>query len=228
MFEVLTSNSFFCIFLTLCAFEAGRMMQQKWKSPLLNPLLIGSVLACLTVRLLGIPVEVYQKNCAPLQFLLTPATICFAISLYEQVGALKKHLGAILLGVFCGTAASLLSIRIMAELFRLDEILRISLLPKSITTAIGMALSEEAGGIGALTAAVIIITGILGNIFGEPLCRLFRIHHPIAQGVALGTASHAIGTSKANELSQLTGAVSSMSLTVAGLITVVLFSFAVG
>lgn len=228
MVELLTSNSFFCIFLTLSAFEAGRMMQQKWKSPLLNPLLIGSVLACFAVKLLGIPVTEYQKNCAPLQFLLTPATICFAISLYEQIGALKKHLGAILLGVLCGTAASLLSIHTMAKLFGLDEVLRVSLLPKSITTAIGMALSEEAGGIGALTAAVIIITGILGNIFGESLCKLFRIQHPIAQGVALGTASHAIGTSKANELSQLTGAVSSMSLTVAGLMTVVLFSFLVG
>ena len=110
-------------------------------------------------------------------------------------------------------------------MFSLDDVLTISLLPKSITTSIGMVLSSEAGGIAALTTAAIVIMGVLGNVFGESLCKLFRIHHPIAQGVAFGTASHAVGTSRAMELSQLTGAVSSLSLTVAGVITAVLFHF---
>lgn len=225
MSEFLTSNGYFCIFLTLAAFEAGRALQRKWKSPLLNPLLVGSILAGAVVLAIGIPVEDYQAGCAPLQYLLTPATICFAVSLYEQISKLKQHLPAILAGVASGTVASLLSIRLMCAAFGMDRILTASLLPKSITTAIGMALSQEAGAIAALTTAAIILTGILGNIFGPALCRLFRISDPIAQGVAFGTASHAIGTSKAAELSALTGAVSSLSLTFAGLVTVVLYSF---
>lgn len=224
MADFLTSNSFFCVFLTLCAFEAGRALQQKWKKPILNPILIGAILVAVVIHFTGISVERYQALCAPLQYLMTPATICFSISLYEQIGKLKKHLGTILAGVAAGTAASLLSIRAMAAMFGLNDALTISLLPKSITTAIGMALSQEAGGIAALTTAAIVLTGILGNMFGPMLCKRFHISHPIAQGVGFGTASHAIGTSKANELSELAGAVSSMSLTVAGLITVILFS----
>lgn len=227
MADFLTSNSFFCIFLTLCAFEAIRVLQQKWKTPLLNPILIGAILVGVVLQLTGISVTDYQAGCAPMQFLLTPATICFSLSLYEQLSKLKQHLGTILVGILCGTAASLLSIRAMAIMFGLDKALTVSLLPKSITTAIGMALSQEAGGIAALTTTVIVLTGVLGNMFGPLLCRLFRIDHPIAQGVAFGTASHAIGTSKANELSGLAGAVSSMALTVAGLITVLLFSLLV-
>lgn len=221
----LSENSFFPIFITLSTYEVGRAIQKKWKHPLRNPILIASVLTASILVVLKIPVETYQSGCAPLQYLLTPATICYALGLYEQMEALKKQLPAILVGILCGSAASLFSIRIMASLFSLDDILTVSLLPKSITTAIGMALSQEAGGIAALTTAAIVITGILGSVFGESLCRLFRLHHPVAQGVSFGTASHAIGTSKAMEISQLAGAVSSLSLTVAGLITVVLFSF---
>lgn len=227
MISLLTENGFFPIFLTLTAFEAGRALQAKFQKPLLNPILVGALLTGAVLLILGIPVETYQAGCAPLQYLLTPATICYALSLYEQIGALKKHLGAIIAGVLCGSLASLLSIRAMAAMFSLEDVLLISLLPKSITTAIGMVLSREAGGIAALTTAAIVITGVLGNVFGESLCKLLRIRHPIAQGVAFGTASHAVGTSKAIELSQLTGAVSSLSLTIAGLITVVLFSFLV-
>ena len=225
MISLLTENGFFPIFLTLTAFEAGRALQMKFKKPLLNPILVGALLTGAVLLILGIPVDTYQAGCAPLQYLLTPATICYALSLYEQIGALKRHLGAIIAGVLCGSLASLLSIRAMAAMFSLEDVLLISLLPKSITTAIGMVLSEEAGGIAALTTAAIIVTGILGNAFGEHLCRLLHITHPIAKGVAFGTASHAVGTSKANEISELTGAVSSLSLTLAGLITVVLFSF---
>lgn len=225
MREYLTSNGYFALVLTLSAFAAGRAMQAKWKSPLLNPLLVASILVGAILIVLNIPVTEYQAGCAPLQYLLTPATICYSVSLYEQIGNLKKHLPAILAGVVSGTLVSLLSIRAMCAAFGLDAVLTASMLPKSITTAIGMALSREAGGLAAVTTAAIVLTGILGNVFGTMLCKLFRLTHPIAQGVALGTASHAIGTSKAAELSALTGAVSSLSLTFAGLVTVVLYSF---
>lgn len=219
------ANLYFPLLLTLAAFCAGRALQSKWKSPLLNPLLVASLITGGVLLLLKLPVEQYQTGCAPLQYLLTPATICFSISMYEQIGQLKGNLGAILAGVFSGTLVSLVSVRLMCGMFGFDAGLTVSLLPKSITTAIGMALSEEAGGIAALTTAVIVLTGVLGNMFGPVLCKLFRIHEDIARGVAFGTASHAIGTTKASELSKTTGAVSSLSLTLAGLITVVLFSF---
>ena len=225
MGDFLSANSYFGIFMTLAAFAAGRVMQSRWKSPLLNPILVAAALIIGVLLSTGISVERYQESCQPLQYLLTPATICFAVSLYEQLGKLKKHLPAILAGVAAGTVASLLSIRLMCTAFGMERVLTISLLPKSITTAIGMALSEEAGGIAALTTAAIVLTGILGNMFGPLLCKWFRLTDPIAQGVAFGTASHAIGTSKAAELSELAGAVSSLSLTFAGLITAVLYSF---
>lgn len=227
MIELLPSNAYFGLLLTLAAFAAGWGMQRKWKNPLFNPILIAAILIMAVLLTFGISVDQYQAGCAPLQYLLTPATICFAVSLYEQLGKLKKHLAAILAGVVSGTVVSLLSIRLMCAAFGMDAVLTASMLPKSITTAIGMALSEEAGGIASLTTAAIVITGILGNVFGLMLCKLFRFTDPIAQGVAFGTASHAIGTSRATELSALAGAVSSLSLTFAGLITVVLYSFLV-
>ena len=156
---------------------------------------------------------------------MTPATICLAIAFAEQLENLKSHLWAILAGVAAGTVSSLASVTLLSRLFGLDAALFTSLLSKNVTTAIGVALSEQAGGIGALTTAAIIFTGILGNTAGLWFSRLFRIREPIAQGVAFGTASHIIGTAKASEQSQLMGAVSSLSLTLAGLITAVLYSF---
>ena len=153
------------------------------------------------------------------------ATICLSIAFYEQLQKLKSHVPAILAGVAGGTLASLLSVWLLSKIFDFSDVLRISLLPKSITSAIGVVLSEQAGGIGALTTAVIIITGVFGNIIGPRLVKVFRLEDPISQGVGFGTASHVIGTSRAMELSPLIGAVSSMSLTLAGLITSVIFSF---
>jgi putative effector of murein hydrolase len=159
--------------------------------------------------------------------LLTPATICLAIGFYEQVQKLKKHIPAILVGVAGGSLASLLSVGLLCRLFGFDRALTVTLLPKSVTSAIGMVLSQQAGGIGAVTTAVIAITGVLGNMMGPWLSKLFRLHDPISQGVAYGTAAHVMGTSRAMEISPLVGAVSSFSLTLAGLITTVLFSFLV-
>lgn len=225
MTDLFANSVFFAVFLTIGSFAAGRALQSKWNFPLFNPILIGAVLTSIVLVVLNIPIEEYQQDCAPLQYLLTPATICYAISLYEQLERLKKQLPAILAGVFLGTLTSLVSIRILCAAFGLDSVMTVSVLPKSITTAIGMVLSGDAGGIIALTTASIVVTGILGSVFGPVLCKLFRITDDIAMGVAFGTASHAIGTNRVTEISQLAGAVSSLSLTFAGLITAVLFSF---
>lgn len=225
MTEHLGTNGFFPLLLTLSAFCAAWALQRKYRIALLNPILIAAILVGALLLLLRIPIEDYVSGCAPLQYLLTPATICFAISMYEQISRLRKHIGAILAGTLCGSLTSLVSVQLMCGWFGLDRTLTVSMLPKSITSAIGMDLSAQLGGIASLTTAAIVLTGILGNMFGPTLCRWFRITRDIAQGVAFGTASHAIGTARATELSRTAGAVSSLSLTLAGLITVIVLSF---
>lgn len=224
MAELLSGSSFFGIALTVAAFCVGSACQKKWKKAIFNPILMGAALVMLVLWLVGIPVEQYQQDCKPLTYLLTPATICLAIGFYEQLQQLKKHIPAILVGVTGGTLASLLSVSLLCRIFGFDRVLTVSLLPKSVTSAIGMALSQQAGGIGALTTAVIVVTGILGNMIGPWLAKLFRFRDPISQGTAYGTAAHVVGTSRAMEISPLVGAVSSLSLTMAGLITAVVFS----
>ena len=224
MHEFLSSSSFFAVTLTLLAFAFGSACQKKWKWAVLNPILIAAAVIIAVLKLLHIPNSVYQDGCAFLSYLLTPATICLAISFYDQFQKLKSHLAAAVLGILAGTVASIGTIWAMANLFRLDAAITASLLPKSVTTAIGVALTEEIGGMAAIATAAIVITGIIGNITGPTLCRLFRLKSEVAQGVAFGTSSHVVGTAKAVELSQLTGAVSSMSLTVAGIFTAVILS----
>ena len=223
MYELFNGVSLLALLLTFGAYQIGLWCRKKLQTPLVNPLLIAVILVGAFLLLTGTPLEVYEAGTAGISWLLTPATVCLALPLYQQVKILRKNLPAILTGVAAGTVTSLIFIALLCHLFGLDRQLSVSLLPKSITTAMGMVLSQQSGGIGALTAAAIIITGILGSLLGDILCKLLKITHPIAQGVALGTASHVIGTSKANELGSLQGAVSSLSLACAGILTAVLF-----
>ncbi|MBR3978127.1 MAG: LrgB family protein [Oscillospiraceae bacterium] len=223
MAEFLEGLSLFPLALTFGTYQIGLWCQKKWKSPLLNPILIAVVLTIGVILLCGIDLQVYQTGASGISWLLTPATVCLALPLYKQIKILKKHLPAILTGILAGTVTSLVFIFALCKLLSLDDALTISLLPKSITTAIGMVLSEQSGGYGSLTTAAIIITGNLGNLAGSMLCKLFRLTEPIAQGVALGTASHVVGTTRANELGELQGAVSSLSLAIAGIVTVIVF-----
>ena len=218
------TGNFFFVALTLAAFGIGFLCQKKWKLAILNPLLIATVLVIAFLLLTGIPNEQYQMGCRSLTWLLTPATICLAISFYQQFQRLKKHLVVICVGIFVGTICSLGSVYLLCLAFGVDSTITASLLPKSVTTAIGKPLSEELGGLAAITTAVIVITGVLGSIIGPLLCKIFRIKDPIAQGVAFGTSAHVIGTTKAAQMSELAGAVSSFSLTFAGLLTALLLS----
>ena len=226
MVEFLESISLFPIVLTLGAYQVGLWLRKKWDNPICNPIIVALILVVAVLLLTGFPVESYQQNMTGITWLLTPATVCLALPLYEQLKILKKNLLAILAGVAAGTVTSLVVVFLMCRLFGLDSQMTVSLLPKSITTAMGMVLSEQNGGIAALTTVVIIVTGILGSLMGSGLCKLFKFRHPIVQGVALGTASHVIGTSKANELGELQGAVSSLSLATAGILTAILFPIA--
>lgn len=223
MAEFLLGIPLFSVFLTIGAFLFGQWCQKKTKLTICNPILIAVALIIGVLLLTGMDAADYQAGAKPITWLLTPATVCLALPLYEQLKVLKKNLPAILAGIAAGTVTSLLVVGLMCLLLGLDRQITVSLLPKSITTAMGMVLSEQNGGIGALTTVVIIVTGILGSLMGPGLCKLLKLQDPISQGVALGTASHVIGTSKAGELGPLQGAVSSLSLACAGILTAILF-----
>lgn len=227
MGEFLSGLSLFPLVLTLGSYQIGLWCQKKTRSALCNPLLIASVLSIGVLLLFHIDPKVYQAGTAGISWLLTPATVCLAVPLYEQLKVLKSHLAAILTGIAAGVFTSLLSIFLLCRVFSLDNVITLSMLPKSITTAIGLAPTESGGGIPALTSAAIIITGILGNLTGSFLCKLLKITDPIAQGVGFGTACHVIGTSRASEIDPLAGAVSSLSLAVAGILTALVFPLAI-
>lgn len=225
MHDVLADSTYFSVALTLVCFAAAQMLQKKWKLPLLNPILVAAIMVMGVLWVFKIPNCVYQEGCRVLSWLLTPATICLSISFYEQFQKLRKHLLAVAAGVIAGSVSSIGAVWGLCRLFQLDSAVTASLLPKSVTTAIGAAISSEIGGIAAITTAVIVITGVLGNIFGPVLSKWFHFDDEITKGVAFGTASHVVGTSKAAQIGQLCGAVSSLSLVLAGLVTCVLLSF---
>ena len=228
MAEFASSSLFFGAFLSLAAYGVGVFLRSRWKFALFNPLLVAIVLV--VVFLVGFKIDyaTYMEGARYISFLLTPATVCLAVPLYQQFSLLKKNAKAVLLGIAAGVLASLTVILAMSILFHLDHTMYVTLLPKSITTAIGIGVSEELGGIQSLTVVVIIITGVLGNIFAELICKVFRITDPIAQGVGIGTSTHAVGTARAMEMGEIQGAMSGLSIVVAGLMTVVLANLFAG
>ncbi len=220
-----TESTYFGVVVSLVAFEIGRFLQKRLKLPLFNPILIGIVLIIGLLLALGVEYDSYYDGAKIISYLLTPATICLAVPLYEQLALLRKNVGALAAGIVAGVLANFVTILVLAKLFGLDRFQFVTLLPKSITTAIGMDVSEALGGTVAVTVAAIIVTGTVGNMFAESLFRLIRVREPIAKGLALGTAAHAIGTAKAMEIGEVEGAMSSLALTVCGLLTAVAASF---
>ena len=221
MKEILCNSAYFGVTVSLIGYGAGIMLKKKFKYAFLNPLLISIIFVIGVVTLCGVDYESYENSAQYLSYLLTPATVCLAVPLYRQMTLLRKNLAAVACGILAGVLASLGSVLLLAFLFGLEHDVYVTLLPKSITTAIGMGVSEELGGLVTITVAVIIVTGVIGNVIGEAVCKLFRIYEPIAKGLALGTSSHAIGTAKALEMGEVEGAMSSLAIAVAGLLTVI-------
>lgn len=220
MNEFFINSAFAGVTISLVSYMLGMYLKKKFKLGIFNPLLIAIAVTMVILFALNVDYDTYNTGAKYLSWLLTPSTVCLAIPLYEQIALLKKNFAAVAAGIVAGVLASLLSIFIMANLFGLGHTEYVTLLPKSITTAIGMGVSEELGGYVTITVAVIVITGVLGNIFAELICKIFRINEPIAKGIAIGSASHAIGTAKAMEMGEIEGAMSSLSIAVAGILTV--------
>lgn len=220
MKEIFTDFVFFGVVISLAGYELGVILKRKLKLPIFNPLLVSILFVIGFLLLFHIDYDTYNQGAQYLSYFLTPATVCLAIPLYQQIELLKKNMLAVLMGIFSGVLASLAGTLLFAVLFGLSHREYVTMLPKSITTAIGMAVSEELGGIVTISIASIILTGIIGNMIAETVCRIFKIEEPIAKGVAIGSASHAIGTVKAMEMGEIEGAMSSLAIAVAGLITV--------
>lgn len=217
----ITASPYFGIIISIFAFELGIVINKKLKTPIANPLLIAILLIIAVLQVCRIPIENYNMGGEIITMFLAPATAALGISIYSQLEILKKNWLPIVIGTAVGAAVSMLSVFILCKLFKLDETLTASLLPKSVTTPIAIEVSFQLGGLIPVTVAAVIITGIAGAILAPVMIKVFRIKEPIAAGVAIGACSHAMGTTKALELGQIQGAMSGISIGITGVMTVI-------
>lgn len=228
MNEFMQDSAFAGVTISLLTYMLGMYLKKRFRSGLLNPLLLSIAVSIVVLLAAHIDYDAYNAGAKYLSWFLTPATVCLAIPLYEQLELLKKNWAAVAAGIVSGVLTNMATVFALALLFGLNHQEYVTLLPKSITTAIGMGVSEELGGYVTITVAVIVITGVLGNILGDFVCKVFGIREPIAKGLALGTSAHAIGTAKAMEMGEVEGAMSSLSIAVSGVLTVACASFFAG
>ena len=225
MTNFLSNSVFFGLLLCLVSYQIGVFLRQKTKIAAFNPLLISIIIVIFVLVIFHIKFKDFYNGSKYISYLLTPATVALAIPLYSKLTLLKDNFKAIMSGLIAGVLTSLISILVMSILFHLKHEYYVSMLPKSITTAIGIGVSEELGGISTITTAVIIVTGVFGNVMADIVYKVFKVTNPIAKGICLGASAHAIGTSKALEMGETEGAMSSLSIAVAGIITVIFASF---
>lgn len=221
MNDLFVESVFFGVVLSLVAYEAGVQLKKRINFILFNPLLLAIAITIVILLACHVDYDTYYEGAKYLSYLLTPATVCLAIPLYQQMELLKGNWKAIVFGICTGVLTSLTSVLVFSLVAGLNHKQYVTMLPKSITTAIGMGVSEELGGYVTITVAVIVITGLFGNMIADTICKVFRIEEPIAKGIAIGSSAHAMGTSKAMEMGEIEGAKSSLSIAVAGLLTVV-------
>ena len=222
--NMLENSVFFGVMISLVSYAVGMWLKRKTGWALMNPLLVSIILVIATLLLFNISYDSYKQGSNIITYLLTPATVCLAVPLYQQVELLKRNFKALMAGMLAGVLASLGCIVLMALLLGLDHATYVTFLPKSITTAIGIGVSEELGGIVPVTVVCIVVTGVLGNVFAEKFLKLIHVTNPIAKGIAIGSAAHAVGTAKAMEMGAVEGSMSSLSIVVCGIMTVVLAS----
>lgn len=218
---MLDSSLFFYACATIAFYVISYFIQKKLRWGWFNPLMMSIVFIILLILGTNTRFETYEESTKIITYFLTPATVCLAVPLYEKLSVLKKNALAIIVGIFSGVITSALCIVLVCTVFNLDSTALATFLPKSVTTAIGVGMSEEMGGIASLTAISIIITGVFGNICAGTVCKIFRITDPVAIGAAIGTSAHAGGTAKAVEMGKTEGAISGLAIAVAGLMTVV-------
>lgn len=228
MNEFLLNSTYFGVVLSLICYWIALKISAKVKSTLCNPLLLASAMIVMVLMMLNVDYETFDKGASHLTYFLTPVTVCLAVPLHRQFQVLKSNLKAVLLGIGAGCIACLITIVGVSLAFSFSQELTASVLPKSITTAIAIGLSEEIGGMPAVTVACVVITGIFGACTASAFFKMFKIEEPVAQGLATGASAHAIGTSRALELGEVQGAMSSLAIVVTGIMTVILVPIITG
>jgi predicted murein hydrolase (TIGR00659 family) len=219
------NTPFFGIIITIFAFNLGLYILKKSNLAILNPLLIGTIIIMSVISYFEIPLDYYKKGGDMMSFFLAPATIALALPLYRQLNKLKMYYIPILIGAIVGACSAILSVIFIGKLLGLNTVVLKSFVPKSITTPLGIELSQILGGIPAITIFAIIVTGITGNILAPAMCKIFKIQHPIAKGLGIGISSHAVGTAKALEMGEVEGGMSSLSIVIAGILTFIIAPF---
>lgn len=222
MKELVENSAFLGMLISLASYALGSWLKRKTGWGMMNPLLISIILVIAFLLSTGISYDSYMRGAQFISYMLTPATVCLAVPLYQQLQQLRKNWLAVMAGIISGVLSSMVCILLLSILFRLDHTGYVTFLPKSITTAIGMGVIEELGGYVPVGVVVIVLTGVIGNVFAEKFLKLIKVTEPVAKGIAIGSSSHACGTAKAFEIGEVEGAMSSLSIVVCGLLTVVL------
>ena len=222
MQEYFANSIFFGIFLTIFMYQIGAAIQKKWPLPIFNPLLISMFVIIGILMVTKIPYETYEQGAKFIGNLLTPLTVCLAVPLYRQLKVLKENIAAVLISIICGCLAHIATMLVLAKALGVDDVLRNSVLGKSVTTAIALGVTNELGGIQGITIIGVVVAGVMGPLVGPTVLRLARVKNPVAFGLGMGSASHAIGTSKALEIGEVEGAMSSLAIVVTGILTVII------
>lgn len=228
MNDVLLTSTFFGVSISLLTYFLGMFLRKKFNYAIINPLLISAILTISFLLIFDIDYDTYNQGAQYLSVFLTPATICLAVPLYRQLEVLKRNVVTIIVPITCGTIAHAITLIGLSKVFQIEEILTYSLLPKSVTTPIAVGICNELGGIEVVTIMGVMIAGITGAVFGPVVCSLLGIKEPIAQGLGIGSASHAIGTSKALEMGEIQGAMSSLAIVVTGVLDVIVVPIVAG
>ena len=227
MNELLSESLFFGMILSLIAYKIGFEVQKKWKKVFLNPLLIAIIVVIVFLLITGISYETYKYGAKYLSYFLTPVTVCLAVPLYKQMETLKKNMAAILISIMIGCVVHAGVLIAVTAVCKMDQQLLLSVMSKSVTTAIALGVTNEIGGIQGITVIGVMIAGISGAVVGPALLKIFHITEPVAQGLAMGSSAHAVGTSKAIELGETQAAMSSLAIVVTGILTVVIVPWVV-
>lgn len=222
------NSPYYGVMFTLVGYLLGMWLSKKFKNPILNPMLVGIITCIVLMKITGISYEEYKIGANYVTFFVAPATVSLIVPLYKNIETLKKNLIPVLVGIFAGAITAIVSVILLANLFGISEQLKLSLVSQSITTAIAIPLTEQIGGLGAIVSISISFRGILGAVFSPSILKFFRIENPVAKGVAIGTTSHASGTAKAIEMGEVEGALSGLSIAIAGIITAIVLPIIVG
>ena len=221
MNELLQSTTFFGVSISLVTYFFAMFLRKKFDYAIVNPLLISASLTIVFLLVFDVEYATYNQGAQYLTVFLTPATICLAVPLYRQLQVLKQNVITVIVPICCGVIAHAITLIALSKLFNLEKVLTLTLLPKSVTTPIAVGICRELNGIEVVTIMGVMIAGITGAVFGPVVCKLFGIKEPIAQGLGIGSASHAIGTSKALEMGEIQGAMSSLAIVVTAILNVI-------